>query len=296
MKKEVKIALVAITALVVLFFGLNFLKGLTIFSNNAHYYLTFKNVDGVGKNTPVYADGVRLGTVESIIYDYSHEKPTVVNISVSKDMRIPKGSTAVINGDLMGNTDIELLLSNNMRERLNPGDTIVGSEEEGAIEKLKALMPVVENIAPKLDSILYNLNELLKSPALRATLDNAEKITDNLTVASKHLNSIMANVNNDLPALMKKADGVLGNAETLTGNLAQLDLQSTLNKVDNTLAGVQKTFDKLNSTEGTIGKLINDPSLFDNLNATMVHADSLVIDLKAHPKRYVHFSVFGRKN
>ena len=105
----------------------------------------------------------------------------------------------------------------------------------------------------------------------------------------------MAQLNHDVPSMMKKADTVLDNTRTLTGNLASADVEGTLNRVNQTLVGLQMTVDKLNSKEGTVGKLLNDPSLFDNLNATMKHADELVIDLKSNPKRYVHFSIFGKK-
>lgn len=292
MKKEVKIALVAIAGLIILFFGLNFLKGLSVFSDNDIYYVTFTNVAGVEKNTPVYADGVNVGLVNEIVYDYNHEKPTLITIAVSKAMRIPLGSKAEVASDLMSNTQVNLLLSNNMRERVAPGDTIPGAEEDGTIARLKAMLPAVEAMVPKLDSILYSLNTLLADPALKQIIHNAEKVSANLNTTTNELNRLMGTLNKDVPGMMKKVDGVLDNTQVITGNIAQLDLQNTLNQVNQTLAGVQQTVDKLNSTEGTAGKLLNDPSLFENLNATMAHADSLVIDLKAHPKRYVKFSIW----
>lgn len=292
MKKEVKIALVAISGLIILFFGLNFLKGLSVFSDNDIYYVTFKNVSGVEKNTPVYADGVNVGIVNEIVYDYSHEKPTLITIAVSKQMRIPLGSKAEVASDLMSNTQVNLLLANNMRERVAPGDTIQGAEEDGTIARLKAMLPAVEAMVPKLDSILYSLNTLLADPALKQIVHNAEHVTANLNTTTKELNRLMGTLNKDVPGMMKKVDVVLDNTEVLTGNLSQLDLQNTLSQVNATLAGVQQTVDKLNSADGTVGKLLNDPSLYENLNATMAHADSLVIDLKAHPKRYVKFSIW----
>ena len=292
MKKEVKIALVAILALVVLFFGLNFLKGQKMFSNDQMYYVAYHNVAGVERNTPVYADGVKVGAVDQIVYDYSHQSKTLITISVNKMMRIPLGSTAEVKSDLMGNTQVNLLLSNNVRERVNPGDTIPGNEAYDIMEKLKALAPTIENMVPKIDSILSSLNAILSNPAIQATLANAQTITNNLTTTTKQLNTLMSQLNQNVPGLMTKANTVLDNTEKLTGNLAAVDVQRTLNQVNQTLAGVQQTVDKLNSTEGTVGKLLNDPSLYDNLNATMMHADSLVIDLKSHPKRYVHFSVW----
>lgn len=295
MKKEVKIALVAILGLVVVFFGMNFLKGLTMFSDSAIYYITYSNVSGCEKNTPVYADGVRVGSVSEITYDYSHQKPTVIAVALDKQMRIPAGSSAEVKSDLMGNTQVNLLLVNNLREKIAPGDTIKGAEGDDTMTKLKAMIPAIENMGPKLDSILSSLNAILSNPAIQATLANAQTITTDLTTTTKQLNTLMANLNNNVPGMLNKANAVLDNTTILTGNLASVDVQATMNQVNQTLADVQATVNRLNSNEGTLGKLLNDPSVFDNLNATVTHADSLVTDLKAHPKRYVHFSVFGKK-
>ena len=210
-------------------------------------------------------------------------------------MRIPLGSSAEVKSDLMGNTQVNLLLANNLRERIEPGDTIKGRDKDDTVARLKAMIPTIESMAPKMDSILTSLNAILSNPAIQKTLANAEVISTDLTKTTKQLNSLMAQLNHDVPSMMKKADAVLDNTRTLTGNLASADVEGTLNRVNQTLASLQMTVDKLNSKEGTVGKLLNDPSLFDNLNATMKHADELVIDLKSNPKRYVHFSIFGKK-
>lgn len=149
---------------------------------------------------------------------------------------------------------------------------------------------------PKLDSILTSVNALLADPALAASLHNVETITSNLTVSTRELNTLMAGLNKQVPGMVRKANGVLDNTNRLTANLASLDVQGTLNKVNQTLESAHQFTEKLNSNQGSLGLLMNDTKLYDNLTSTMSHADSLVIDLKAHPKRYVHFSVFGRKD
>lgn len=292
MKKEVRIAIVAILGIIVLFFGMNFLKGLQMFSSSDIYYVSYGNVSGVEKNTPVYADGVRVGSVSGITYDYSHQSPTILALAIDREMRVPLGSTAEVKSDLMGNTQVNLLLATNLRERVNPGDTIKGNEEDDMIEKLKAMVPTVEKLGPKLDSILTSLNAILGNPAIQATLANAQVITTDLTTTTKQLNTLMAQLNNNVPGMISKANDVLDNTQTLTGNLATVDVQGTMNQVNQTLADVQRTIDNINSTKGTLGKLISDPSLYDQLNSTVNHADSLMIDLKSHPKRYVHFSIW----
>ena len=294
--KEIKIALVAIVGILVMYFGINFLKGMNLFSTNNAYYITFDDIQGLGASTPIYADGYKVGTVDGLEYDYKENGPIKVKVDIIKDLRIPQGSKAEIVKDLMGNLQVNLLLANNPRERVEPGGIIPGAVNGGMMDKAANLIPVVEKMLPKLDSILTSVNALLADPALAASLHNVETITSNLTVSTRELNTLMAGLNKQVPGMIGKANGVLDNTNRLTANLASLDVQGTLNKVNQTLESAHQFTEKLNSNQGSLGLLMNDTKLYDNLTSTMGHADSLVIDLKAHPKRYVHFSVFGRKD
>lgn len=294
--KEIKIALVAIVGIWVMYFGINFLKGMNLFSTNNTYFITFDDIQGLGASTPIYADGYKVGTVDGLEYDYKENGPIKVKVDIIKDLRIPQGSKAEIVKDLMGNLQVNLLLANNPRERVEPGGIIPGAVNGGMMDKAASLVPVVEKMLPKLDSILTSVNALLADPALAASLHNVETITSNLTVSTRELNTLMAGLNKQVPGMIGKANGVLDNTNRLTANLASLDVQGTLNKVNQTLESAHQFTEKLNSNQGSLGLLMNDTKLYDNLTSTMGHADSLVIDLKAHPKRYVHFSVFGRKD
>ena len=294
--KEIKIALVAIVGILIMYFGINFLKGMNLFSTNNTYFITFDDIHGLGASTPIYADGYKVGTVDGLEYDYKENGPIKVKVDIIKDLRIPQGSKAEIVKDLMGNLQVNLLLANNPRERVEPGGIIPGAVNGGMMDKAASLVPVVEKMLPKLDSILTSVNALLADPALAASLHNVETITSNLTVSTRELNTLMAGLNKQVPGMIGKANGVLDNTNRLTANLASLDVQGTLNKVNQTLESAHQFTEKLNSNQGSLGLLMNDTKLYDNLTSTMGHADSLVIDLKAHPKRYVHFSVFGRKD
>ena len=294
--KEIKIALVAIVGILILYFGINFLKGMNLFSTNNTYFITFDDIQGLGASTPIYADGYKVGTVDGLEYDYKENGPIKVKVDIIKDLRIPQGSKAEIVKDLMGNLQVNLLLANNPRERVEPGGIIPGAVNGGMMDKAASLVPVVEKMLPKLDSILTSVNALLADPALAASLHNVETITSNLTVSTRELNTLMAGLNKQVPGMVRRANGVLDNTNRLTANLASLDVQGTLNKVNQTLESAHQFTEKLNSNQGSLGLLMNDTKLYDNLTSTMSHADSLVIDLKAHPKRYVHFSVFGRKD
>jgi len=294
--KEIKIALVALLGLFILFVGLNFLKGLNVFSKGDVYYITFPDVTGLSSSSPIYADGYPVGTVRSISYDYTHEKQTRVEADITPDMRIPQGSSAVIESDMLGNVRVNLLLANNPRAKVEPGGEIPGTTAEGLMAKAATLIPMVEQMLPKLDSILASVNALLADPAIAQSLQNIQATTANLTATTEQTNRLMTTLNKELPTLTGKANGVMDNVQTLTSNLAKVDVEATMSKVNQTLSNVQAVTDKINSNEGSLGLLMRDASLYNNLTATAADADALMKDLKAHPKRYVHFSVFGKKD
>jgi len=294
--KEIQIALVAIVGVIVLYFGLQFLKGLTVFTTDSNYYVKFKDISGLSASSPVYANGYRVGVVEDIIYDFEGSGDIVAVMGINNEMRMPKGTTANIVSDLLGNIKLELKLGDKAAGILAPGDTISGDQEHGAMAKAAEMIPQVQLLLPKLDSILVSINALLADPSIANSLHNIDQITSSLTSTSHELNRLTVSLNRQMPQMLENADGVLANTNNLTKNLSELDLAATMQKVDHTLRNVEQMTAKLNSNEGTLGLLMRDPELYNNLNATMMHADSLMIDLKSHPKRYVHFSVFGKKD
>lgn len=294
--KEIKIALVSILGIVVLFFGLQFLKGLSVFSSDNAMYVAFTDATGLSVSSPVYANGYRVGVVKALDYDYDPHGKIVAEIGLNKQMRVPVGSRAELASDLLGNIKINLVLGDDPLRMIAVGDTISGGMEAGIMSKVGEMMPVILDIAPKLDSIMSSLNVLLADPALRNTLHNVEGMTDNLNATSQELKTLSASLNREVPSMMLKANGVLDNTQQLTHNLSKIDVEAMNAKVNQTLANVEQMTQRLNSNEGTLGLLMRDPSLYNNLSATAASADSLLTDLKAHPKRYVHFSIFGKKD
>ena len=162
--------------------------------------------------------------------------------------------------------------------------------------KAEELMPAIQQMMPKLDSILRSINLLLADPALANSLHNVEHITANLEETTRGVNQLMGHLNGSVPGMMERADPILANTESFTEKLSRVDVDATMAKVDNTLAQVEQLTTKLNSKESTVGLLMTDPQLYINLTNTMRNADSLLYDLRQHPKRYVHFSLFGKKD
>ncbi|MBQ7424409.1 MAG: MCE family protein [Prevotella sp.] len=290
--KEIKIALVAVLGLLILYIGMNFLKGASLFSSDDVYYVKFDDVTGLSEASPIYADGFKVGTVKAIAYDFDHQGNIKVSIGLNNELRVPKGSSAEIVSDMLGNVKVNLLLANNPRERIMPGQMIDGAVSGGAMAKAADLIPQFEQMLPKLDSIMTSLNLLLADPAIANSLHNIEAVTGHLTTTTTQVNQLLGQLNGKVPGLLQKTDGVLTNAQTLTTNLAKVDVEGTMAKVDATVANVEQLTRELNSNEGSLGKLMRDPGLYNRMNQTVNDADSLLIDLRMRPKRYVHFSLF----
>ncbi len=291
--KEIKIGIAGIVALGILIYGINYLKGIHLFKPSSYFYVKFQNVNGLTKSSPVFADGFRVGIVRELYYDYENSGNVIAEIDVEPDLRIPKGSSAELAAEMLGGVRMNLLLANNPREKYLPGDTLPGLLNNGMMEQVANMMPKIEQMLPKLDSILGSLNAILASPAIPATLNNLEKLTASLNVTGKQLETLMSN---DIPQLAGKMNTIGDNFVTISDNLKKVDYANAMQRIDSTLANVKLLTDKLNQRDNTVGLLLNDPSLYNNLNATTANAASLLEDLKAHPKRYVHFSLFGRKD
>ena len=301
--REVKIALTTIVAIVLVYLLINFMKGINVFKSSNTYYVRFDNIAGLAVSNAVYANGYPVGIVRGIQYDYGNHERVVVAIELDKEMHMPRGTKAELVTSLMGGVTMSLILGPNPTDNLTQGDTISGGLHEGAVEKVEALMPTIMDMLPKLDSIVTNMARLSADPALAQTLRNTAEITNNLRRTSAKLDAM---VGRDLPQMMQNLNKTSRNVERLSNNLAAINLQETMNEVNASLAEVKQfsaninamTYDlnsKLNSRDNTFGLLLNDRKLYDNLTRTVSSADSLLINVKAHPKRYVHFSIFGKK-
>lgn len=291
--KEVRIGIAGIIALCILVYGINYLKGINMFKPSSYFYVKFQNVNGLAKSSPVFADGVRVGIVRDIYYDYNQAENVIVEVELDTELRIPKGSSAELVSELMGGVRMNILLANNPREKYAVGDTIPGKLNNGMMDSVAALMPQIEQMLPKLDSIMISLNNILNNQSIPATLHSVEKTAANLEVASGQLKVLMGR---DIPQLTGKLNTIGDNFITISGNLKEIDYAATFKEIEQTLANVKMVTEKLNSKDNTVGLLLNDPQLYNNLNATTANAASLLEDLKEHPKRYVHFSLFGKKD
>ena len=301
--REIKIALTAVAAGVLLFVGINFLKGINVFESSNSYYVKFKDIKGLTVSNAVYANGYPVGIVREINYNYSDNNGVVVRIELDKNMSVPRGTTAELEVAMMGGVTMNLLLGQNPTAVLTPFDTLTGGVHQGAMEQASAMMPQVQQMLPKIDSILTNINRLTASAELQQTLSNTAVITAQLKQTTARLDGLMAK---DVPVMMAHLNRTAGNAAIFSDNLAKTDLNGTVHNVNGSIADMRQMTGqltslvsdlqhKLNSKDNSMGALLNDKTLFDHLRSTAANADSLVKDVKKNPKRYVHFSIFGKK-
>lgn len=302
--KEVKIALSAIVAGIMLFMGINFLKGINIFQSSNTYYVKFKDIQGLSQSSAVYANGYPIGVVREIDYNYETNGGVVAHIELDKNVRIPEGSHAELESSLMGGVKMKIIMGDNPTKFLAQRDTINGQNSAGLMDQAGELVPVVTQMLPKLDSILANINRLTADPALAETLHNAAEITANLKTTSEHLDKMMQS---DVPQMIAHFNHMSGNLDRMVADASKTDVQKTMNDLTTTVSNFKELTAqaqsmlgninaKMNSSDNSLGLLLNDRGLYNNLNHTMISADSLLMDLKAHPKRYVHFSIFGKKD
>jgi len=294
--REVKVGIMAVVAIFVLYFGLNFLKGIDIFSSVGNYYAVYENIGGLVPSSPVYVKGYKVGQVEEVKYDFSKQKSFVIKISVSKDIKLPKGTLVELYDDgLMGGKAIQLVYAptNASQSMYEPGDTIESQVSIGLMGQLAGdLMPKIQSISEQADSLIRSVRVLVENKDLNKSLTSIEHTTSDLAVSSAQLKKMM---NNDVPHILSDVNVITSDFKQISGNLKKVDFEATFSSINHTIANLNLISDKMNSSDGTLGMLINNKDLYINLSNTASNADKLMIDLQKNPKRYVHFSVFGSK-
>jgi phospholipid/cholesterol/gamma-HCH transport system substrate-binding protein len=309
-KKEVKIGILVVVSIFAFVYGFNFLKGKNIFNPRSTYYAVYDNVNGLTKSNPVMIRGYSIGSVNNIYFLPDNPEKIVVEIKLkNSDIKIPKGTVALIrSSSLLGGMAIDLNFSKN-NEYYTSGDTLLSDLESGLTDEIsKQIIPVkdkAEKLISTVDSLIANINSIFNDNTkgnlresvktfnqialdvqgmvaeererLKKIADNVQSITQNLKDNNNQIQNILKNISN------------------VTDSLAKANLASTVANANIALTEVAEVMTKINQGQGSLGLLVNDKKLYDNLDASSKDLDKLMIDIKENPKRYIHFSVFGRK-
>lgn len=289
-KKEVLIGLCAVMALAVLYFGIEFLKGVNIFKPANYYYASYTDVAGLQKSAPVTVNGFKVGQVREISYEYDNPGHVRVELSLDRELRLPVGTKAVIEQDLLGTSTVVLHMGSS-KDFHEIGNRLEGETAQGLMGSVsEQLMPSVSAIFPKIDSLVTALNTLVRDPALSSSVKRLDDITLSLNSTMKQLNATAR----QLDPVMKNVNGITGNVNTITadltqvsGKLAQLPVDSLMNNIMALSGNLRALSEELDNPESTIGALTHDRALYNNLNNAAASLDSLLIDVKKNPKRYI---------
>lgn len=295
-RKEVIIGFWVVVACVILFFGINYLKGINIFKAANYYYATYDEVQGLETSAPVMLNGYKVGLVREIKYDYAHPGNVSVEMSLDKSLKIPVGSQATISSDFLGTASVVLKLSNPEHGYYAVGDTLIGTNQAGLMDALSdGLMPALSSIMPKIDTLMVGLNNIVANPSLKAALDRFDDITFQLNSSMTQLRGLLAQlgpVAADVKSITSNVDTITGDLTNVSASLREIPIDSIVAELQATLTNIHALTEQLNNPDSSVGKLLNDPALYDNMNATVNSLDSLFVDIKKNPKRYINIKVF----
>ena len=294
--REIKVGVLATICLFLLFFGFNFLKGVNIFSPTNSYHGVFYNLHGLEEQAAVYVRGHKVGQVDAIHYDFSRDSAFTIDISIKKDIDLPQGTQmALIADGLLGGMAIELQMpaNENRQSSIEKGSFLETTYVPGLFESIQGdLLAKVAAAIDEVDSLVSVVHGQLEGDHLKATLANVDRISYDLSYVSSDLKQMMQT---QVPNIVNNADTTIANLNTVVADIKSANLKATVARVDTAIDGVNTIIAQVNTQQGTLGQLIYNRSLYNHIDATVISADSLLTDLKAHPKRYVHVSIFGKK-
>ena len=300
--REIKVGVLATVCLFLLFFGFNFLKGVNIFSPTNSYHGTFYNLHGLEEQAAVYIRGHKVGQVDNIDYDFTRDSAFTVDISINKDIILPQGTQmALVSDGLLGGVAVELQLpasslstegaslSEATHSIIAHGSYLPTTYVPGLVESLQTELLAhvddaiqdVDKAVNSVDSLVADLRTQVAGDHIQRSLANIDRVSGDLTSVSSNLKQVM---NNQVPRIINNADTAIANLNAVVADVREADIKSTIARVDTAVNNVNEVVATVKSP------------ILQHIDATILSADSLLTDLKAHPKRYVHFSIFGKKD
>ncbi|MBR5859995.1 MAG: MCE family protein [Bacteroidaceae bacterium] len=289
--RELWVGILGIVAIALIYLLINFFKGVNVFNEGDRYYARFNDIGEIVKSSPVYINGYKVGNVSGITYDFSKTNCVYVEMSLDNRLHIPQGSYAMIVNKTLGSSTINLIMGNS-ENIINKGDTLSGTLNAGAMHAAGKMIPRINDLLPKVDTMLVSLNNILSNPAINNSINNIELLTAQLNRTTAQLNAILSE---EIPQAAEKLIAIEDNMLQVSEQLSDVDYKKIMGDLEASLSNMKSITAALESGEGTAGMLLKDSTLYSRLNETCEAATTLLQDLRENPKKYVHFSVFGRK-
>ena len=313
---ETKVGALTAISITLLILGFNFLKGKTLFKTGHYIYARYGDTKGLMVSNPVYINGFQVGTVMEIDNEDASLHNLILTLKLKEFYQIPNNSIAIIKENPLGTPSINIQLGN-ATTFLNAGDTVHTQNNPGMIagimDKLGPVGLQVQQTLTHLDSVLKNINKIFDPTTrnnMQEVIANINKTTASLVISSASIQQMLASQSGSIAQSMDNINGftknladnnnkvtqVLTNVETTTAQLAKTDFAGTVEQLKTAVNNLNTLITSLNSNKGTLGKLMHDEALYNQLNETLNSANILLDDLRVHPKRYVSLSVFGKKD
>lgn len=290
--KETAIGLSFIATIALLFAGIQFFKGRNIFSSKAYYYVRYQDVTGLSDASPIYANGVRIGIVDDIHFNYQQPDDILVRILVDRRVQIPKGSVALLETELLGSVNVNLLMASADFPTLLPGDTLQGALNKGLMTEVATLMPALKHTIHQADTLLSSVQALLKDSSVSHILHQTDALTADARLKVNELSELMqrlsvtAHTFNDVGLHL---DTVAGRINEATQHMEE---EAWIARMGEVITRLDTLSSLLTEEQGTAGKLITDPQLYDDLDKTCQQASKLIEDVRQNPGRYIR--LFGK--
>lgn len=286
LSKHALIGLAFIASLIMIYFGVNFLKGVNVFKHQKQYYAVFDDVSKLLISSPVYVKGYQVGLINEIRMMSTEPIRFLIGINFVEELRITEGSYLEYGIDMFGSSTANLVISGE-GDYLQPGDTLIGSREKGLMDNVGTIMPKTDSILMRVDSVLYTLNRLLSNPAWEQSIEGIGSTIQRLSHTSESLGEIVASLESDLPDISDNLKSVSKDMKEISGELNNMDIASTLNSIDAAVNNLKMITDKINSDDNSLGLLLNDTNLHDSLSMTINEATRLLEDIRSNPDRYL---------
>jgi len=290
--KEVKIGIAFVIAIFLLYYGISFLKGVNIFKPSNSYIVVFEDVSGLTQSTPVTLNGFQVGLVSTMQLDPNNKEKVIAYLNMDKGVEIPKGSKMTLDVSVLGSATILFESNPYTKENYTSSDTIIGLRKKGMLDAADGIVPQIEQLVPKIDSILIGLQAIVNSPALSQSLNDINLITGDLAKSTKQLNAMMTTLNKDVPVITGNLNKMSSDLTGMSGKLNDMDISSTYKSIDSTVKNIQSLSDKMNSKDSSLGLLLNDRELYDSINTTISNVSLLLKDVRENPSRYINIKVF----
>lgn len=293
LKKEVKIGLISVLALALGYIGINFLKGINLFSNESMYYVRLQDLGGVDVASPVRINGYKVGSVRNVSFGYDSKNgySALVSLSLSPDVRLPQGSQIRVKTNVLSGAELILSTDSIMTNQFyQPGDTLQAQPSSMDLMDIatKQVMPAVVEILPELSKTLARLNEIVSNPVIDSSMLNLHAST----IEMQRMMTQLSRATQRMPQIMNHIEQTTASISTVSKHAEEIKLDDIVANLNETTANLRKMTLQLQSSDNTAGLLLNDARLYNRLDSLVHSADALMKDLKENPKRYVRFSVF----